>query len=399
MTEFTDEESKKLIEAFKTLAIKPKFDSPDELSAWLASHASAVGGKDVKQEHDNPPTVTTPVTTTMAHQLPRISFFSGGSQKPSDTPYDLWRYEVKCLMIEKVYSSATVANAVRRSLKGEAGRTAMILGPNADVQEIIAKLDSIYGPIDLKESLLASFYSARQGDDEDVSSWGCRLEDLLSKAAETQGHVQHSQMNDMLRNMFWTGLKKSLKDVSGHKFDATTDFDTLRVSVRRIEQDQKQRLSETTSKKPQSAKMATASQARDTELSEIKGMIRQLSAEMATMKQQQNVKDETPPAHVYDGSRQRGQGHGRYDSSSQHNQGMYYGNNAPQYAHAAPSYPQASSYSRGQSYSPQPTGYGGNEPTCWRCGQLGHFQSGCRVILDHVRRPLNARGPMGRGRP
>jgi hypothetical protein len=393
MAEFTSDESKKLIEAFKTLAIKPKFDSPQELSDWLVSHASAASDKEVKQEQVTPP------VTTMAHQPPRISLFSGEPQKQSDTPYDLWRYEVKCLMTEKVYTSATVANAVRRSLKGEACRTVMILGINADVQEIIAKLDSIYGPIDIKESLLASFYSARQGDDEDVSSWGCRLEDLLSKAAE-QGNVHQSQMNDMLRNMFWTGLKKSLKDVSGHKFDATTDFDTLRVSIRRIEQDQKQRLAETTPKRPQSAKMATVSQSRDTELSEIKGMIRQLSAEMATMKQQQNVKDETQSAHVYDGSRQHDRGRGRYDNhSSQRNQGMNYGNNAPQYAHAAPSFSQASSYARGPSYSPQSTGDGGNEPTCWRCGQLGHLQSGCRVILDHVRRPLNAKGPMGRGRP
>ena len=37
--------------------------------------------------------------------------------------------------------------------------------------------------------------------------------------------------------MFWTGLKKELKDVSGHKFDRISTFDELRVAIRQIERD------------------------------------------------------------------------------------------------------------------------------------------------------------------
>lgn len=39
----------------------------------------------------------------------------------------------------------------------------------------------------------------------------------------------------MLRNMFWTGLKQSLKDISGHKYDTIGDFDKLRTAIRIIE--------------------------------------------------------------------------------------------------------------------------------------------------------------------
>lgn len=58
----------------------------------------------------------------------------------------------------------------------------MRLGPNATVNKIMYKLDSIYGTVEEKETLMANFYSARQQETEDISAWVCRLEDLLSKA-------------------------------------------------------------------------------------------------------------------------------------------------------------------------------------------------------------------------
>lgn len=39
----------------------------------------------------------------------------------------------------------------------------------------------------------------------------------------------------MLRNMFYTELKQSLKEISGHKYDTIGDFDKLRTAIRIIE--------------------------------------------------------------------------------------------------------------------------------------------------------------------
>ena len=38
----------------------------------------------------------------------------------------------------------------------------------------------------------------------------------------------------MLRNIFWTGLNQSLKDVSGRKYNSIYDFDQLRTALRLI---------------------------------------------------------------------------------------------------------------------------------------------------------------------
>jgi hypothetical protein len=39
------------------------------------------------------------------------------------------------------------------------------------IDKIFDVLDSVYGTVDNKEQLLAEFYSARQRDDEDVTTW------------------------------------------------------------------------------------------------------------------------------------------------------------------------------------------------------------------------------------
>ena len=37
--------------------------------------------------------------------------------------------------------------------------------------------------------------------------------------------------------MFWQGLKPSLKDISGYKYDKVKDFDQLRDKIRKLEQE------------------------------------------------------------------------------------------------------------------------------------------------------------------
>jgi len=231
----------------------------------------------------------------------------------------------------------------------------MRLGPLADLNELLHKLESVYGTVELKESLLAKFYSAHQKEDEDVSSWSCRLEDLLAHAIN-DGEVDFKKANNMLRTMFWTGLLPHLRDVSGHKYDSITDFDTLRVAIRQIEYTTRERV-EMPSKRSLPSKMAHTSM-ESSECRELKGMIQKLTAEVASIKQQ------TEPSRQPSYHRRQ-------------NRGRKYG-----------------SESEGRSNTSD-----NDEPICFRCGQKGHVRLGCRVKLDHLRHNLNSRQPMGRGAP
>ena len=48
-------------------------------------------------------------------------------------------------------------------------------------------LDSAYGRADNKEQLFAEFYSTRQRDDENVTTWSNRLQDILGKGEGSCG--------------------------------------------------------------------------------------------------------------------------------------------------------------------------------------------------------------------
>ena len=110
------------------------------------------------------------------------------------------------------------------------------LGIGATIPEILEKKESVYGEVDTKEHLLAKFYCAKREENEDVTKYLCRLEDILSTAVERK-IIEPTKVYEMLRNMFWQGLKPALKDISGYKFEKITDFDKLRVEIRKLEQD------------------------------------------------------------------------------------------------------------------------------------------------------------------
>ena len=81
--------------------------------------------------------------------------------------------------------------------------------------------------------MLATFYGARQGPEETVADWGCRLEwllDIAKRQAQIPGNPQEA-----LRNVFWSGLRQELKDVSAFQIDSIKSFDELYIALRRIE--------------------------------------------------------------------------------------------------------------------------------------------------------------------
>ena len=90
----------------------------------------------------------------------------------------------------------------------------------------------MYDEVGTKEHLIAKLYSSRQEESEDITKWSCRLEYILSNAVDRK-IVEPETVNEMLTNMFWQGLKPSLKDISGYLVDKMKDFDKLRAEMRK----------------------------------------------------------------------------------------------------------------------------------------------------------------------
>lgn len=378
-----------VIDAFSKMGVKPKADTPEDLNQWMLEYlrtSGLIAKEDIKPPLQAPPIQQQkeekPHRMSMTHP-PRITWFSGSEPQSGETTFELWKHEVRCLLGQS-YEREAILNAIRRSLRGEAGYVALRLPLDVTVEEILAKLDSIYGSVDKKEELLAEFYGSRQREDETVTSWSCRLEGILGKAVE-RGLVNRKDIDGMLHSMLWTGLKSSLKDISGYKYDTVKDFDGLRVALRQIENDHCHReLPKPT--KPQTSKSA----ARPTEMDELKGMINQISTRLETYER----KFDQPP-------QQQNQSWQRQPQQSWSNQAPGQQRQQPQWRnqYRGRGIARGGSTNSNSSYREQGAEYQDKEYKCWRCGQLGHLRRGCKVRLDHSRADLNARKPMQRERP
>ena len=288
MSKLSDEEGKKLIALFDTMDVKPEGTTPDELRDWMRSYLDTHDDEDEAAQQVQPAAAA--VAAGHLQQQLRLSVtFSGDEAAKGDCRYDLWKYEVDCLVKEGIHSEETIRHVIRRSLKGEAAHVLKRLGPRATVKQILKKFDGVYGIVEAGEETLAEFYSARQKEDEDVSTWGCRLEELLDRAISA-GVIGGKDTDEMLCKRFWTGLRPKLKEASRHKFDTITDFDRLRVVVRGIAHEFKD---EDRQKDSSSKKVSKAATVKEDEASgdsksfnELKGLVCKLANKVDAMQDQ-----------------------------------------------------------------------------------------------------------------
>lgn len=393
-----------MVGIFQEMGVKPKMDSREDFENWMKSYMSTVGkGKDA------PVHVIT--------QLPQVSKFSG-EVKGDQVSFDLWKYEVKSLKESDIHEPETVFQAVRKSLRGEASRVAMRLGPGAPLDELLDKLEGIYGTIESGEDILAKFYAASQQENENVVSWGFRLENILDKAIE-QKLVTKIGAAEMLRSKFWTGLKRQLKDANRGHFESGMSYDELRVNARRVEQEHgvlDETANQVKSKQVSQSKMHAVDSARvvstgrDKQMDELKEMMKSLSTridslqeEVKGMKQNSSDGNYGAPARFPASSaashdqytrdyrferQQRGRPRMNFGSVRQPyvqpataNTGF----RAPTFIRPTLGYNgHRQSLPRQQQESSHMGATGSDAPVCYRCGQIGHLQYRCGVDL-----PLN----------
>jgi hypothetical protein len=172
-------------------------------------------------------------------RAPRLSTFSGTAAK-GEAGFEDWRFEVRCLMRDDSVDDDVLLKSVRTSLKGEASRVAMHLGENATLEDILQRLERVYGTVESGTTLLQHFYNCRQEEAESLGAYGCRLEDVLSKAI-ARGAVAEEQSDEMLRNKLWSGLKdERVRNATRYKLEQIHSFDELIGELRAAEQEIKE---------------------------------------------------------------------------------------------------------------------------------------------------------------
>ena len=92
------------------------------------------------------------------------------------------------------------------------------------MSEIMKKVESVFGSAASRGSKMRELYTATQQQKESVTAWGIRLEDILQRAME-KGHVRSEGKIDLLKDIFWRGLRsEKMKNATRVHFETISNF-------------------------------------------------------------------------------------------------------------------------------------------------------------------------------
>ena len=167
--------------------------------------------------------------------IPKVPPFSG-ENKSGEVTFDVWKYEVKCIIREGNHRTSVVLQAIRNSLRGKARSLLVTLPDNITPTQMIDKLDGVYGNVSDHEALMENFYKQRQEEGESLADFGMRLESVIQIPYERK-KISSTARNEMLCSKFFTGIRDPmLQNAVRYKYDTIKDFDTLRKEIRAVEQ-------------------------------------------------------------------------------------------------------------------------------------------------------------------
>jgi hypothetical protein len=176
----------------------------------------------------------------LSSRIPELPKFSG-DEKGAGNVFEVWKYDVNCLIDEGMYPLHTIREAIRKSLKGTARGVLLHLGEYASILDILTELEGIYGNVQSSEKLKEQFYNECQKPDESVAEYSLRLERLLSRVPDL---IDRGVREEMLKNRLWSGLRDpALRNVSRYLFQKEINYNTLRKQLRAIEEDLKSSVS------------------------------------------------------------------------------------------------------------------------------------------------------------
>ncbi|XP_060597079.1 uncharacterized protein LOC132750996 [Ruditapes philippinarum] len=365
--EITADEAK-LIEALRTLKIKPKLGSATDLMKFMKLFG------DIKEDDDDEHTATAtghpePAPKSGKYQYPRLSIFFGEEGK-GEVTWDSFKYEVDAYRSDGIFKQEQILHGIRRALKGSASDKVRRLGPDATLEEVMDKLENDYGTVESRESVMRKFYSSKQKQGESVEQYASRLEELFDQAVKL-GSLKRTD-TDILKEVLHNGLLKDLKHMTVYQMDKIKDFNDFKRELRKIESDLKD------SGSPKDMKEKTCKVAVNTEsneMTEVKKLLQKLNDRIDLLEKQKeegavggaNVPRYWMNSRGYHRGRGMTRGRGYAGRGSGTYNGVYRGTGAYRGSYTGGSYTGTS-----------------NPGECYVCRKPGHLRRDCPTLLKDI---------------
>ena len=109
------------------------------------------------------------VTSQVGGKMPKISTFSGDPSQKGEVLFKEWVFEVKCVM--QSHTEVTLWERMVWSLCEVMANLVWYLGLQAQVSEIINKLELVYGTMESFGILMQNVYNLQQGIKQ--KKWHC----------------------------------------------------------------------------------------------------------------------------------------------------------------------------------------------------------------------------------
>ena len=342
----TDEEMG-MIRTLRTLGFQPKDGSFDDI-VRLTKMFGAI--KKASKDEDDERGRQEQTAKPGLHHYPKFSIFFGETGK-GEVSWETFKYEIEAVRIGYVFTQEQILFGIRRSVKGSAGDKIRRLGPGVTLNHVLDKLESAYGTVETKESVLKKFYTCEQKENESVESFASRLEELFDQGVQLGGFKRKDTA--ILKQVLHSGLKKDLKHMSMYQCDKIREYDEFKREVRKIEADITSDSME--SKKPCKPVVQTE---KKEETSEVKELLKKINERIDKLEKNKDQTPSTEQVNPASGQKKRWRGRNRWRSG---NRGRGQGQQ--------------------NSNSQRPTVDEIFAPVCFICNTKGHIQRNCPKIL------------------
>ena len=251
----------------------------------------------------------------------RISTFSGVVPPPKNkASFSQWVHEVRDALGR--FPEPRVRNWITRSLRGAPAELVRGLGPNPAVETVIKKLHSMHGAVAPLDVMMRRLFNISQNKGEQISSFATWLETAINSIQHDHpGQLTQATIQNSLRDRFYQGLKKSLKESLHYLYAAKVTYEEILTAARAAE-------AESEDYKEVGGATSKAAQAPHPEVME------QLASIQAVVKKAWNAQQNSQ-------QKQRKQGDGQKDNNN------------------------------------NPSGKKKRNDTCYGCGGTGHFIKDC----------------------